>query len=497
MHRRAFLKCCSLSPLLWNCRANKRFPERPNILLLMSDNHCWNHLGCYGDTVVRTPNIDRIAEHGVRFTHAFCSAPSCTPARAGMLTGQDIWRLEQGANLWGILPKKFATFTDCLRTAGYQAGYQGKGWGPGSYQAAGRVENPAGEKFDSFESFLSANASNAPWFYWFSSRNPHRPYGVGSGLQAGLDPDKVNVPAYLPDTREGRSDICDYYREIEEFDAQVGEFLNLLQSSGQSENTIILICSDNGWQMPRGLANLYDFGTRIPLVFSWKNQIPEKRIVDDFVNLNDLAPTILEVSGAGSLPDMTAKSLVPLLMSEKSGHLDPDRNFIVTGRERHAWCRQNGQGYPARALRTETFLYIRNFEPDRWPAGDPPLFGDVDAHMLHYPCPTKLFILEKRDDEKYRPFFESGFAKRPAEELYDLSVDPEQLHNVAEQAQYQQMRKKMRQQLDDYLVKTRDPRLTGEELIWDKARYFAKKDFTPKPSPEARKRLGLKPEYHL
>ncbi|MBD3375132.1 sulfatase-like hydrolase/transferase [candidate division KSB1 bacterium] len=497
MRRRDFLKYCSLFPLLWRCSAHRTFFKQPNILLLMSDNHCWNHLGCYGDSVVRTPHIDGIAEQGIRFSHAFCSAPSCTPARAGLLTGQDIWRLEQGANLWGILPKKFITFVDRLHAAGYHVGYQGKGWGPGSYKAAGRTQNPAGKKFESFSSFLSANPGNRPWFYWFSSRNPHRPYDVGSGIKAGLDPGNVTVPSYLPDIPDVRKDICDYYREIERFDQQVGDFLNVLKANRQSENTLIIVCSDNGWQMPRGLANLYDFGTRIPLVFSWPDTMPSGRVVDDFVNLNDLAPTILDLANADSLPDMTAKSLLSILLSNKEGRLDPDRNHIVTGRERHAWCRRDGLGYPARALRTDRFLYIRNFEPDRWPAGDPPLFGDVDAHMLHYPCPTKLFILENRNDAKYRSFFELGFAKRPAEELYDLSVDADQIHNVAGHPQYRQIKEKLRQRLDDYLINTKDPRLTGGELIWDTARYFAKKDFTPKPSQQARQRLGLKQEYHL
>jgi len=121
-----------LIPLFfYSCETKKQEenPNRPNILLLMSDNHSWNHLGAYGDPVVKTPNIDRIAKEGVKFTHAFCAAPSCSPARAGMLTGQDIWRLEEAANLNGILPTKFPLYTDLLRDAGYYVGRQGKAWG--------------------------------------------------------------------------------------------------------------------------------------------------------------------------------------------------------------------------------------------------------------------------------------------------------------------------------------------------------------------------------
>src|SRR5690554_4092077 len=104
---------------------------RPNILILMSDNHSWNHLGCYGDPVLKTPVIDNLAKEGIRFTNAYCSAPSCAPARAAMLTGQDFFRLEEAANLWGSFPNKFKVYTDLLEEAGYLVGHEGKGWGPG------------------------------------------------------------------------------------------------------------------------------------------------------------------------------------------------------------------------------------------------------------------------------------------------------------------------------------------------------------------------------
>ena len=129
--------------------------ERPNILILMSDNHSSEHVGSYGDPVVRTPNIDQVAEQGVSFANAFASAPSCTPARASMLTGQDIWRLEEGANLHGILPGKFEVYPDLLEDAGYLVGYEGKGWGPGNWKDAGRSRNPAGDKYRSFEEFYA------------------------------------------------------------------------------------------------------------------------------------------------------------------------------------------------------------------------------------------------------------------------------------------------------------------------------------------------------
>lgn len=493
--RRQFMGLLSASSAYYLACQSERPSKRPNFLLLMSDNHCWNHLGCYGDPVVKTPHIDKIAKQGVKFNYSFCAAPSCSPARAGMLTGQDIWRLEEGANLWGILPGKFPVYTDLLEQAGYFVGSQGKAWGPGSVEDSGRDFNHGGRSYKTFNEFLNQNNENKPWHYWFSSRNPHRPYDVGSGEASGMDKTKVIVPTYLPDNDDVRGDICDYYLEVQKFDQEVGEILNTLKESGQWENTVIVICSDNGWQMPRGLANLYDFGTRIPMIFSWTNQIPQGKTFDEFINLNDLAPTFLELAGIPIPYQMTAISFTDILLKGKVADSNITRNSVVLGRERHALCRQGGLGYPARAVRTKDFLYIKNYEPDRWPGGDPPLFGDVDAHMLHYPCPTKLHVLTNRNNPKEKIFFDKAFGKRPAEELYDLQIDPDQMNNVAENSDYNGIKSILANFLKEYLVSTRDPRETGAEEKWEKGKYYALKDFNPKPSEEARKRLGLKEEY--
>lgn len=482
------------SMLLHACTSSNEEQEssRPNILLLMSDNHSWNHLGCYGDDVVRTPNIDRLAQNGVRFTNAYCSSPSCTPARAGMLTGQDIWRLEEGANLWGMLPDHFVVYTDMLEDAGYLVGYQGKGWGPGNYEAGGRPRNPAGDKYDSFTSFYKKRKPGQPFTFWFSSKNPHRPYTDSHEV---VDPDAVAVPPYLPDNEVVRGDIADYLAEIQAFDKEVGQLIDFLSEQGEMENTVIIVCSDNGWQMPRGLANLYDFGTRIPLIITIPERFKGGRVVDDFVNLNDLAPTFLELAGVEIPEDMTARSLMNILKSDKSGTIDASRDFVVTGRERHAFVRKGGAGYGGRAIRTNEFLFIRNYEPEQWPAGDPPLYGDVDAHMLHYPSPAKVYLLKHRDNPGLRPLFDLAFSKRPAEELYDLRTDPYQMKNIAADPDYREVKTRLEQKLHRYLTETGDPRVVGGEMKWQGAEYFSERDKRPVPSSALRKELDLEAEY--
>lgn len=478
--------------LLGACKQREK-QQRPNFLLLMSDNQSWNHVGVYGDSVVKTPNMDQIADQGTRFTHAFCNSPSCSPARAALLTGQDIWRIEQGANLWGTLPTKFEVFPELLENVGYKVGYDGKGWGPGSFQANGRKRNPGGDKYENFAAFIKDARPGQPWSYWFNSLHPHRPYEVGSGEKAGIDLNKIKVPAYLPDTREVRVDMADYYAAIQTFDAEVGAIMQQLKESGQYENTIVIVCSDNGWQMPRGLANLYDFGTRVPLIISWPEKFKSKEVSDELVTLLDIPPTLLRLANAKVPSDMTGKSLVPIV--EKNKQEKVKRDFVVLGRERHAFVRQQGLGYPGRAIRTKDYLYIKNYEPERWPAGDPPLFGDVDPYMLNYPGPAKFFILQNKERSAKIPF-ELAFAKRPTEELYATANDPHQLHNLAGDNKYKDVKKQLEKQLVTYLKQTGDPRETNGRIIWDTTAYFSEIDKTPKPSKEAIELFGLDSIYN-
>lgn len=468
--------------------------KRPNILLLMSDNHSWNHLGCYGDPVVKTPNIDSLAQHGIRFTNAFCAAPSCTAARASMLTGMPIWKLEEGANLWGTMSSKFQVYTDMLEESGYLVGFQGKGWGPGNYEAGGWERNPAGNQYESFQAFFSQREKGQPFTYWFSSRNPHRPYSDNS-TEVDIDLASIKVPSYLPDNDSVRMDMADYYAEIQSFDNEVGTFLKLLEESGEMENTLIIVCSDNGWQMPRGLANLYTFGTKIPMIVSMPGRLKGGRVVDDFVSLSDLAPTFLELADISVPKIMTAKSMVNILESKGEGMIESDRDFMVTARERHAFVREGGAGYGGRSIITKDYLYIRNYEPEQWPAGDPPLYGDVDAHMLHYPSLTKEYMLRYREKDGVKELFNLAFEKRPAEELFDLRKDPDQANNVATQAEYQNTKALLSKKLEAYLSVTDDPRVIGGEMKWLGAQYFAEKDMRPTPSKNSQEVFGLKEEY--
>lgn len=442
--------------------------SRPNVVFAIADDWSFPHAGIYGDRTVRTPVFDRIAREGALFTRAFTAAPSCTPSRAALLTGQAVHRLEEGGNLHGFLPQRFAVYPDLLEQAGYAVGHSGKGWGPGQFEAGGRARNPAGPQFKNFDEFIAQRSAGRPFVFWFGSNDPHRPYEAGAGARAGLRAESVQVPRFLPDTPEVRSDVLDYYFEIERFDRDVGRIVATLERLGELENTLIIVTSDNGMPFPRAKATVYDSGARMPLAMRWPKAIPAGKVVDEFVSLTDVAPTVLEAAGLSPPASMTGRSVLGLLRGKPQAARD--RVFIE--RERHAHVRSGNLSYPVRAIRTKDYLYIRNFRPDRWPAGDPQLvfsvgpFGDIDGG------PTKSLLLDREHDPTIAKYVRLATAKRPAEELYDLRTDPDQLENLAGHAAHRDAERRVRQQLERWLRETGDPRIAKDDDRWDRFPYY-------------------------
>lgn len=439
--------------------------SRPNILLLISDDQSWLHTSSFGERALRTPAFDQVAREGILFTHTFCSSPSCAPSRAAILTGQDFWRLEEGANMRSHLPARFATYSAMLAAAGYHVGSQGKGYGP--TDPRDRAMNPAGRRYGNFAEFLKQKSPDQPFCFWFGSTHPHRPYERGAWRKLGRwKLSDAGVPPFLPDAPDVRSDLLDYYAAIEDFDREACEILSVLDQSGQRDNTLVAMTSDNGMSFPRAKCNLYDWGTRMPLAVRWPATVRKSRRVDDFVSLTDFAPTLLQAAGLEPAPAMTGKSLMNVLTSSRSGQVDPARSRVFTGRERHSVSREHAEGYPCRAIRTREFLYIRNFKPERWPAGDPPGSADVDA------SPTRDFMVRGREQRDVARYFHLAFDKRPEEELYDLREDPHQLNNMASSPRYESVRKKVSVELTAYLRKTADPRVAGNGDVFDKYPFW-------------------------
>ncbi|MGH7957256.1 MAG: sulfatase, partial [Opitutaceae bacterium] len=244
----------------------------------------------------------------------------------------------------------------------------------------------------------------------------------------------------------------------------------------------VVVSGDHGMPgVPSGKCNLYDHGTAVALVV----RVPGGkggRVVDDFVCLPDLAPTFMEVGGARPPPGLYGRSLVALLQSNRSGQVEPDRTWVITGRERHVEVARAGNlPYPMRALRTSDFFYIRNFAPDRMPMGDAKgalapeavsngsLVGDTRVGFADMDAsPTKAWLIAHREDPQWRWHYEHAFGKRPAEELYDLRKDPDQIKNVAADPAYAKAKADLAAQLMQRLTAANDPRVTGDGKTFER-----------------------------
>lgn len=478
--------------------------ERPNILFCISDDQSWAHTTANGDPVISTHAFDRVANEGLRFVNSFCDAPTCGPSRSAILTGQHIWRLEEAANIWSTLQSKFVTYTEELKQAGYKVGYTGKGWGPGRLEPGGRTENPAGANYTgksikprfsairdtdyagNFETFLSKVSDDQPFCFWLGTSEPHRAFENGIGIKTGKDSAKIIVPPIFPDNDIVRSDILDYLVEIEHFDSMVQRAIALVEKRGWLDNTIIVVTSDNGMPFPRGKATLYDHGSKVPLAICWAKGIKNPgRVINAPVNLSELAPTFLEAAGLVVPEMMTGHSMMDLFANSPN----IPRNAAYIAFERHSGARAGGKGYPSRAIRTEEYMYIYNFEPDRWPAGSPDPavcnrlipFGEYDN------SPTKDYMVENRYKHEVAYLAELSFGKHPAEEFYILKDDPHQMNNLAGNQKYLSTQNFLRRQLFDYLEKTKDPRVVGGAVNWDYYPHYgrmANKNWKVEERPE-------------
>lgn len=520
--------------------------ERPNILFAFADD--WGrHASAYAridgsgsaNDVLHTPNFDRVAREGVLFRRAFVSAPSCTPCRSALLSGQHFWRTGRGAILRGaVWDGSNPSYPLLLREAGYHIGETYKVWSPGtpadgpydspkhSYEKAGTRFNqfsqnvtamiaqnrtPAAAKEElydevrrNFDAFLADRRPGQPFCYWFGPTQVHRRWTRGSGNTLwGIDPDSLRgkMPPSLPDVPEVREDLADYFGEIHAFDASLGLLLARLEEIGELENTLVVVSGDHGAPgFPHGKCNLYDFGSSVPLAVRGPGVVGG-RVVDDLISLPDLAPTFLETGGVTPPAMMTGRSLVNLLRSPRSGQVEPSRTAVFIGRERHV---ENGRpgntGYPQRAIRTHDFLYIINFKPDRWPQGDPyrldgPNPPTIEELLVNTRVtladedagPTKAWLVSMRNDPQWRTHFQWVYGKRPREELYDLKTDPHQTMNVAADPRYAADRVRLERQLMDELQRTGDPRLVDDGKFFETPPMAGPTDDTPAKKAKERK----------
>jgi N-sulfoglucosamine sulfohydrolase len=478
-----------LSCLLSVCCCLPAFAREnsPNILFAIADD--WGlHAGAYGTSWVNTPAFDRIAKEGLLFKNAYTPVAKCAPSRAIVLTGRHAWQNEEAGNHMAFFPSKLKSWPEVLTDKGWHMGITGKGWGPGiANDANGKAREITGKSFNkhkakpptdsigsndyaaNFVDFLDAAPSGKPWCFWYGSTEPHRSYEFQSGVAKGGKKlsDIDDVPGFWPDDETVRHDMLDYAFELEHTDKHLGRMISELEKRGQLENTMIIVTSDHGMPFPRCKGYAYEDSNHIPLAIRYpRGMLKKGRTIEDFVSFIDIAPTILDYAGidvtdSGMLP-ITGESWRPILESEKSGRVVSKRDHTLIGKERTDVGRPHDWGYPIRGIVTDSHLFLKNYEPSRWPAGNPETgYTDTDA------SPTKSHIIELGRKDRSNRFWELNFGIRPAEELYDLKHDRHCTKNIATAADQVSLSKLLLSQMEKELTNQNDPRMFGNGKLFD------------------------------
>lgn len=466
--------------------------DRPNILFAISDDQSYPHCSAYGCQWVETPAFDRVAANGLLFNNCYTPNAKCAPSRGSILTGRHSWLNEDAANHVYVFPPKFTTYVEALESTGYTVGYVAKGLSPATYvKADGSARFPTGQAFNrrkatppaknitnndyaaNFTDFLDATNDDEPWCFWYGGVEPHRRYEYGAGVaKGGKSTDDVDeVPRYWPDNDVVRNDMLDYAFEIEHFDRHLGRMLDELQERGQLENTLVVVTSDNGMPFPRVKGNAYERSNHLPLAIMWGDGVKNPgRKIDDFVSFVDFAPTFLDAAGItqadSGMQPITGKSLRPIFESEAGGVTGLGRDHILIGKERHDLGRPNDAGYPVRGFVGERFTYLRNYEPGRWPAGNP-----ETGYMNTDGGATKTVILNQRRAGLDMRYWDLCFGRLPGEELYDRAADPDCVNNLASKPLFADLKAKLSAQMLSELTAQGDPRALGNGSVFDTYPY--------------------------
>ncbi len=483
--------------ILNGCQQNKEIQAQktPNILFAIADDASWKHFGAYGCDWVKTPAFDRVAQNGILFTRAYTPNAKCAPSRSCILTGRNSWQLEEACNHSPNFPAKFKTYPEALNENGYFVGSVGKGWAPGNPgMIDGKKRELTGARFDvqktiplttgistndyagNFEAFLAARPADKPFCFWFGCFEPHRGYEFKSGINKGnksVD-DIDEVPSFWPDVDTIRADMLDYAFEIEYFDAHLNRMLQKLEEIGELDNTIVIVTADNGMPFPRIKGQEYEYSNHLPLAISWPDGIKNPgRIVDDFVNFIDFVPTYLELTGLTvdqvGMQRTTGNSLTDIFYFEKDETVNSERDFVLIGKERHDVGRPNDEGYPIRGIIQSNYLYIRNFKPERWPAGNP-----ETGYLNCDGSPTKTYILDTRRNKGQLEYWQLNFGKRVSEELYNITEDPFCMNNLAADENFSELKDQMKSEMFKKLKKQGDPRMSGDGDIFENYEYFGR-----------------------
>lgn len=433
-----------LAVVFFPSQAQAQNKKKPNIIVFIADDAGLD-FGCYGNHSIKTPNIDRIAQQGVRFQNAFLTSPQSSPSRTSMMTGMFAHTIGT-EDLHSPLDDKTRMMPSYFKEAGYFTGSMLKThWGPNGDKQFDRMI-PGGylpnqgdlteETFLNYERFIE-DSGNDPFFLWVGFMDPHRPYNREVCPQKN-DPAKAIVPPFLFNGEDTRRDLADYYDEISRMDDHVGRMISFLEKKRMIENTIIVFLSDNGRPFPRCKGTLYDSGIQTPLVFMWKGKFPENEVHSNgLVSTIDLAATLLHFSGVKMDDGVYSESFHELLFNPSAR----GREYVFSERNWH-----DTDEY-IRCVRTENMKLIYNA-----------YYNLPHGTAMDLSSSLSWYELKKAQREGVlRPDQSQIFVSpRAMVEIYDLAKDPDELDNVADISSYVVAGKKLANLLIDWQKDTKD-----------------------------------------
>lgn len=423
------------------CALPAKAQNKPNVVLIIADDVSSDDIGCYGNIQVKTPNIDRLADSGMRFTNFFLTASSSSPSRNSIITGRYPHNTG-GAELHSEPPDYMVAFPEILKDNGYYTVQAGKfHMGPYARRAFdvinenGKLNGDGGEEL--WVTCLKERPREKPFFMWFAAYDAHRPWGPNE-FSGTHDPAAIKPPFYLADGDKTKEDLGKYYDEIKRFDHYIGLVVNELEKQGQLENTVLIVMADNGRPFPHSKTRVNDRGLKSPFIVHWPAIIKgKKQVCISLVSAIDIAPTVLDLTGIPA-PDQIQGRSFSLLLREPD---KPFRNFLFG---EHNWHDFEAH---ERMVRTREFLYILNSRPEY------PQMGPADA----IGSPSFEELVELKDKRKLSAIQTDVFATpRASEELFNCISDPDQLINIASLRDHQNTLDEMRQILKEWMTETGD-----------------------------------------
>jgi len=438
-------------------------PQRPNILLLLSDDHSYPFVGCYDNGNVNTPTLDRLAEEGMMFRRFFVAAPQCVPSRAALMTGRSPVAARM-TRFTAPLPRDEVTFPEILRDqGGYFTGICGRGYhldgGRRSDAAVQRVfkENrlrtfgdrvdflntcPDDQVASQVAAFLDKKPAGKPFFLWANFSDPHHPWNAPAELRP--DPSSLKLPAHWPDLPGMREQLADYCAEINRLDRTMSGVLDVLRNRGLLDNTLIVFTGDNGLALPHGKGSLYDPGVNVPLIVRWPGVVKAGGESYALISGEDIAPTLLTAAGLPPDPRMSGVSFLPLLKGEPY----TARTHVFFERGPHGSAPvsvdMSNSGYDlSRAVRSDRYKFIYNCTP--W-IPYAPVDSSGGAAWQQIKAANDAGELS---DALSATYFT---APRPVYELYDLEADPSELSNLSGQPALSKVEHDLRAALAEKMV---------------------------------------------